>query len=372
GGRFQSAEEYKSVLKPVTAPVANTVVVTQPPETNAPRTVQMPVSKPVLKPVSKPVSKPVAAPRRNWLIFGVLGIVLLLCIGGSLGVFAWIWNDQQARDLENKEETRISLAVTQTTQNRRTQTVEALETADAYRRETEIAQVAASATAQAQAAVDAAFATSSVLTQVAVTQQVYEGELNLAKKWSGALLDSFDQNSYDWTSGTRTGDRADMTWSIANGVYTWDALAKEGFVWWVYPEMDEYADFYYSGDLNIIQGPPEAEQGLVFRMKKDGEDYSYYLFEISNNQQYSVWYRDPSGWSEIVPWTESASIIEGGMNRLALIAQGSRLVFFINDQYVAEASDDRISSGKLGLCVGLDENGQTGSWQFDNLEIRVP
>ncbi len=370
--RFQSADEFKNGLKPITAPVASTVVIPQQAESGVPRTIQMPASKPVPKPVSKPVTKPAPAPRRNWFIFGIGGVVLFLCIAGSLGVLAWIWNDQQAQETARKEETRISLAVTQTIQNRRTQTVEALATLDAYRRETQLALEKASATAQAQAIIDAANATSTALAQIEATKLVYSGELNLAKKWSGVFIDNFDQNSFDWASGTRTGDRADITWTIANGVYSWEAVAKEGFVWWVYPEMDDYADFYYAVDLDIIQAPDEAEQGLIFRMKKDGEDYSYYLYEISNTQHFSVWYRDVNGWSEIIPWTSSQLLNESGNNRLSMIAQGSRMVFFINDQFVAEAADERISSGKLGLCIGLDENGQTGSWQFDNLEIRVP
>lgn len=368
GQRFQTADEFKNILKPVSAPVASTVVVPQQPEAGAVRTVQVPIS----KPVSKPVSKPLPSKKRNWLVLGLVGLFILLCVGGSLGAFAWFLNDQQNQEAEKKEQTRIALAVTQTTQNRRTQTVQALETVDAYRKETETARANANATAEAQATQVAVNATNTALAQIEATQLAYSGELNLAMKWTGSFLDSFDQNSYDWASGARTGDRADMTWTIADGVYKWDALAKEGFVWWVYPEMEEYTDFYYAVDLDIIQGPPEAEQGLVFRMKKSGEDYSYYLYEISNDQNYAVWYRDASGWDEIVPWTPSDLIKNEGYNRLALIAQGARIVFFINNQYVAEATDDRLLSGKLGLCVGLDENGQTGLWQFDNLEIRVP
>lgn len=215
-------------------------------------------------------------------------------------------------------------------------------------------------------------ATATVLAQAEATQLVYSGELELVKKWSGAFIDNFDQNSYDWVSGARTVDWADITWTIADGVYRWDAMAKEGFVWWVYPEMEAYADFYYAVDLDIVQGPETAEQGLVYRMSKNGEEYSYYLYEISNNGYYAVWLSDPGGWSDIIPWTRSSLIKANGSNRLALIAQGSRMVFFINDRFVAEVSDDRLSAGIIGLCIGLGENGQTGVWQFDNLEIRTP
>lgn len=376
GQRFQTAEEFKNLLQPVAAPVASTVVVPQQPESGAVRTVQVPISKPISppesKPVSKPVSKPLPAKRRNWMILGLIGFFVLLCVGGSLGAFAWFLNDQQNRDADRKEETRIALAVTQTIQNRKTQTQQAVGTAEAYRRETDTARVNANATAEAQATLIAVNATTTALAQIEATVLAYTGELNLAKKWNGVFMDTFDQNSYDWPSGAKTGERADITWTIADGIYKWDALAKEGFVWWVYPEMEEYGDFYYAVDLSILQGPSEAEQGLVYRMKKNGEEYSYYLYEISNNQQYSVWYRDANGWEEIIPWTSSDLIRNNGTNRLALIAQGSRMVFFINDQFLAEVADDKLSSGKLGLSVGLDENGQSGLWQFDNLEIRLP
>lgn len=339
---------------------------------------------------SKPVSKPASNAPRNWMIIGFMGCFIVLCIVGSLGAFAWIWTDQRARNADIKEDTQIALAVTQTTQKRSSQTVEALETGEAYQQETRAAQENAGATAQAQADAGATVqanmsatvqaqatmvasnATSTAIAQYEATQLVYSGELTLAKKWSDVLLDDFDQNSFDWTTGTKSSSRAEITRTIANGVYLWEAQAKQGFVWWTSPEMDEYSDFYYAVDLTFVDGPLEAEQGLVYRRQKSGDDNAYYLYEISNNQHYSVKYQDGEGWVDLIPWTVSPLLNESGSNRLALIAQGNRMVFFINDQFVAEILDNRLSKGKQGLCVGLDEEGQKGTWEFDNFEMRVP
>ena len=368
GQRYQNAADFKAVLKspePKHTPVASTVVVPQPPQVAARQAAQAPA----LRPASNPISRP---RKKNWLIWAGLGIVALLCVSSVLAV-AWIFNDQQSRDAKAKEQTRVSLAVTQTLQNRKSETAIAELTAQAGSRETETAQLSARATAEAQAVlVAAANATATESARLAATEQAYLGILNLAKKWSVILSENFDQNSYGWVTGDNSGQRADITWTIANGVYSWNATAKEGFVWWVYPEMETYSDFYYAADLKTNQGPPVAEQGLVFRMQKIGEENSYYLFEVSQSQEYSVWFRDASGWDEMKPWTSSPLIrgVEG--NRLAVVAQGNRLIFFINDQYLTEMTDDRLNSGKVGLCVGLDENGQTGAWEFDNLELRTP
>jgi hypothetical protein len=43
-----------------------------------------------------------------------------------------------------------------------------------------------------------------------------------------------------------------------------------------------------------------------------------------------------------------------------------------NDQYVAEAEDDRLSQGKAGIAIELVNTDDTAVFEFDNLETRAP
>jgi len=69
---------------------------------------------------------------------------------------------------------------------------------------------------------------------------------------------------------------------------------------------------------------------------------------------------------------EAAAIRPGGTNRLTVLAEGSHFAFYINEQYVGEADDDRLSRGQLGLAIELADAGDTAVFEFDNFEMRAP
>ena len=102
------------------------------------------------------------------------------------------------------------------------------------------------------------------------------------------------------------------------------------------------------------------------------EDNTYYVFEIDNQQHYAVFYYDSSEWETVWEWTETSAIITGETNRLEVVVQGEHMLFYINDQFVAEAFASEITGGTAGLIVGLDEEGQEGVWEFYSFELRTP
>ena len=121
--------------------------------------------------------------------------------------------------------------------------------------------------------------------------------------------------------------------------------------------------------MTFVEGPPVAEMGLMFWHT---EENTYYVFEIDNQNDFAVFYYDSSEWTTIYEWTESDTIVPGGMNRLAVVAEGDHLLFYINDQNVAEVFNAAATTGNAGLIVGLDEADQTGIWEFYNFELRAP
>ncbi len=160
-----------------------------------------------------------------------------------------------------------------------------------------------------------------------------------------------------------------MSWSIVNGKYIWEGKATSGFVWWVTPKSDAVSDFYLSSSIQQSSQSDSGEYGLIFRQTSD-EDY--YLFEVNASNQYALYLHSADGWEVLIDWTPHPSISADGPNRLEVIGQGTYFAFNINNEFVADYSDERLSQGAVGLLVGLSNPGDTATWEFDDFVLRVP
>ena len=48
------------------------------------------------------------------------------------------------------------------------------------------------------------------------------------------------------------------------------------------------------------------------------------------------------------------------------------MAFFANGKLLAWFDDAAISTGKAGLVIGMDNEGDQGVFEFDNFEVRTP
>ncbi len=362
--RFQTAAAFKAALvepvatmivEPVRPPVASPgVAVGAPPQRGS-----VPARAP---------STPAPKRKTGQIVLGVLAVLFILCLGGGALIAWWLVTENEQANLDA---TARAVSVNQTATA--FYNTLATKTAQAGERSTAVAAtlVAQTATAQAAAqiaAAQAATAQAIETAQAVETLQAFQTPLDQAKQWNSVIEEYFYDNTLDWATGDRDGDYARITWTLGDGIYRWDTYAYDSFVWWVSPDMDPLTDFYIAADMNLIDGPSSAEQGLIFWRS---EDNTYYVFEIEGGY-FAVFYYDSSDWNTIWDWTESSTIKTGEANRLAVIAQGEHLLFYINDQFVAELFNAEAASGTAGLIVGLDEAGEQGIWEFYNFELRTP
>jgi hypothetical protein len=112
-----------------------------------------------------------------------------------------------------------------------------------------------------------------------------------------------------------------------------------------------------------------SDHGLIFR--KEADD-NFYYFGISTDQGFFVSINHKGQWKTLVPYANSPAIHPTGANRLAILAQGTHFVFFINDQYVAELNNNQIESGRIALAIELYNADDQRSYQFDNINLRTP
>jgi len=204
--------------------------------------------------------------------------------------------------------------------------------------------------------------------QATATAQSLQNVLQSAGQWPVIIADIFDANLHGWPSGQDSDPAlASITWGIANGKYHWQAEAADSFVWWGTPDMNDVSDFYLVTDARQISGPDDGEYGLIFRQSGDSD---YYVFEINNQGRFAVYLHQSNNWEALMSWNDSPAILPGETNRLAVLAQGSQFLFYINDRFVANLDDASLENGTAGLLIGLANPKDKGMWEFDNFELR--
>ena len=203
------------------------------------------------------------------------------------------------------------------------------------------------------------------------TAESYLGQVEIARNWPIVMADSFDDDSGAWSTGVMTDTLGDIDWQIAGSKFTWNLKAKDGVVWWNVPDMEALTDFYVAADVRQVNGPIDAQCGIIFRRASE-EDY--YLLEIDNSGQYGLFKHSGSEWNTLSDWSKSPALLLSQSNHLVIIGQGDMFVLLINDQLVLPPTtlDTDLTSGTFGLAVGLSYAGQEASWEFDNFELRAP
>jgi hypothetical protein len=128
-------------------------------------------------------------------------------------------------------------------------------------------------------------------------------------------------------------------------------------------------DFFLEVDMQQTGGPNDTRYGLVFRHIDNGA--AYYLFEIVDQERFevSVWHDDTFTTLHTVPLEPSAS---GDSSRLAVLAEGTRYSFFVNDDFIGEIQDERIQGGRVGMAVTLGQNTPDAAFAFSGFTLRAP
>ena len=94
-----------------------------------------------------------------------------------------------------------------------------------------------------------------------------------------------------------------------------------------------------------------------------------YLFLIRGEGAYAILRARGRNITPLVNWTESAVINQGpGRNTMRAVCMGDYLALYINDEFVADATDDTYSSGQIGLAASAS-NVLGVQVEFDNLTV---
>ena len=127
------------------------------------------------------------------------------------------------------------------------------------------------------------------------------------------------------------------------------------------------SDFILEADVSAITSPMDGHYGFAFRLI---DSDNFYEFVISPRGTFSLWKKVDGEWTELTDWTESDAIdtAEDAVNRIGVLATGPNLAVTINDEIVAQVTDDTFADGSFGMLAGVyDEAGLEAV--FDNVQI---
>jgi hypothetical protein len=129
----------------------------------------------------------------------------------------------------------------------------------------------------------------------------------------------------------------------------------------------DMSDFLMEADVQVVTSPLDGNYGIIFRTL-DADNF--YVFRISPRGTFSLMKKVDGEWTILTNWTASDAIdtSEGAVNRLSVLAEGSQLAVLVNDEVVAQATDEDMTEGQVGLAAGVyAEPGLEVA--FDNVEI---
>jgi len=167
-----------------------------------------------------------------------------------------------------------------------------------------------------------------------------------------------------WPAGEETNSFATVYYGIDNGKYYLEVTAKEYVNWQVWSNVRVGSEFELKVDVQNKSGLSRNAYGVAFR-EKYGD---FYVFLINDISLYRVSMMKDGNWYSLIQPLCTDAIKPWEINTLEVEAYGNHLFFYINDQFVGEAIDDVLMSGRAGLCVDLPA-GHEGVFVFDNFTL---
>jgi hypothetical protein len=200
--------------------------------------------------------------------------------------------------------------------------------------------------------------------------------LEKASKWQLIVSDNFKSNRYQWyeNSWNDNGSSGSM---LIEGRYRWDISAKNvpmNINAARFSRINDIGNFYVTTEVQKLRGENiKSSYGILFRFRS-GDNSSpplHYTFAINNSSSYAVFLESPNGREFLISWTPSSAIKIGDINKLAIITDGPKFAFFINDQYVDQLVHTTYSRGEVGLWADCTI-GDNVVIEFTNFTLYMP
>src|SRR6266480_755141 len=203
------------------------------------------------------------------------------------------------------------------------------------------AQMNATATVQTQA-----------VAQTKVTATVLQHIFNQATSGNPVLNDSLNQqDNNNWEVDSKAGGGG---CAFTNGAYH-VSTQLTGFFSSCYDHSHIFSNFVLQVQMTVLKGD---RGGIIFR--SDPTNTKFYLFRVGQDGSYDLYlYVDTTGSNAQLLAQGSSSVIHTGLNRpnkIAVIAAGSNLSFYVDQQFLVSIKDTTYQSGSIGVFADAQTN----------------
>jgi hypothetical protein len=186
-------------------------------------------------------------------------------------------------------------------------------------------------------------------------------------EWPVGASETFSDAAAPWPRGNfPEGALTRFELSVSAGTYRWDIETQNALSKSINAPFGFVKDFFASVDVVVRQHSVEPiDIGLIFGAA-EGSDFRLLLKSPG-----SVGVSRAKGTAVndlLVNWSPTGAPLNQ-RNKVAVLVDGGRMSFYVNDKEIANHRDERYAGGNLGLSVGLYSAG-AAIIEFDNFELR--
>jgi hypothetical protein len=195
-----------------------------------------------------------------------------------------------------------------------------------------------------------------------------EAVATASHSWRQVVFDRFTVAETDrWSTGRLETAFGTASTFILAGKLRCEAATEDGANFRIYASDVVSAErFYLAVEGQHVRGG-SGMYGLVFHAV---DDNNLYLFATDGREHFTVVRLDDGAWRRLIPWKVDDAIRADQVNKLAVLAEGSYVRFFINEVFVGEV-ESLLDGLDVGLAVDLDPEAEA-VFEFDNFELRAP
>lgn len=163
-----------------------------------------------------------------------------------------------------------------------------------------------------------------------------------------ALNDLLRDNSggYDWPEGNNAIGNACQ---FAQGGYH-VSVARAGSFYYCIAGANVFTNFAYEVRMTILRGD---EGGIIFRA--DGANHKFYYFRVGRDGSYGLYsYVDSTGAHARTLVSKMTPAVRTGLNQpnlLAVVAHGTSITLYVNNQRIDSVVDKTYDFGQIGVAA---------------------
>ncbi|HEY0757303.1 MAG TPA: hypothetical protein VGD98_25340 [Ktedonobacteraceae bacterium] len=300
------------------------------------------------------IRPPQGPPRRIKLLLGALAGLLVL---GCLSLLIYSTTSQYNRKLNGLDGSDLTttaqgIAHSQAIRNgQATRTAVPLQTANA--------QFYATATASAGPAATASVASA----QGTTTTQARAAELAKVTAVAPTFNDPLSGNTQGNMWDTGYSDNNQTGCNFVNGSYqVQEALLS--FLHICFADASNFRNFAYQVSMTLSTN---CAGGIVFRGNNATSTYYFFTLDAAGNYRFEVYGKTAANYASLAQGSSSAILGLGQPNTITVIANQAVLDVFVNQVFVTEVLDARLSTGQIG--VGVYNLSVPASANFSNAQV---